>query len=145
MAKKLKIKLPKRIGGVKVPKQVRKGPIAGFLNSGAGQMLLGEALLFAAGAFAAKRTDSDSVIGNFLHNPIDETRTAGGRAASTARRAASRNSARLHYAFAEAARAFQAAMSEDRSDDLDVVSARPEEGKKKSSRENRPDASSTPH
>lgn len=59
MARKLKIKLPKRIAGIKIPKKVRKGPIAQVLNSKAGQVVLAEALLAAAGVVGAKTAAED--------------------------------------------------------------------------------------
>ena len=68
MARKLKI--PRRIAGVKIPKSVRKG-----LNSSAGQIVLVEALL-ACGAFlAARRLNADSSAGALLRHPIDTMRT----------------------------------------------------------------------
>ncbi|HVF16542.1 MAG TPA: hypothetical protein VNA21_06505, partial [Steroidobacteraceae bacterium] len=58
MAKR-KLKLPKKIAGVKIPKAVRKGPVGQFLNSSAGQLLVAEALIAAGGAFfAAEMMDS---------------------------------------------------------------------------------------
>ena len=38
MAKKLKV--PKRVAGVKIPKAVRKGPVGTFLNSTSGRYWL---------------------------------------------------------------------------------------------------------
>ena len=48
MVKKLKV--PKRIAGMKVPKAARKGPLGVFLSSTAGRVLVAEAILIAAGA-----------------------------------------------------------------------------------------------
>ena len=62
--KTLSVKIPKRIAGVKIPKTVRKGPVADFLNSSGGQVLIAEALLLAARSFAGKRVDPDSRWGN---------------------------------------------------------------------------------
>jgi hypothetical protein len=107
MAKKLKIKLPKRVAGVKIPKSVRKGPVGQFLNSGAGQILIAEALVAAAGTLAASRSDADSRDGDAVrHHPIDTTRRAGKRAAN----AGADQVARVSYALREAARAFRDAM-----------------------------------
>ncbi len=106
MAKKLKIKLPKRVAGVKIPKSVRKGPVGQFVNSTAGQIVIAEALVAAAGALAVSRTDPDSRFGNLVHHPIDTTRRAGRHAA----RAGTDQAARLSYALREGARAFRAAM-----------------------------------
>ena len=55
MAKK-KLKLPKRIAGVKIPKTVRKGPVADFLNSPGGQELIAEMLTLAGAAFPERGT-----------------------------------------------------------------------------------------
>jgi hypothetical protein len=106
MAKKLKIKLPKRVAGVKIPKSVRKGPIGQFLNSGAGQIVIAEALVAAAGALAVSKTDSESRVGNLVHHPVDTTRRVGRGAA----RASADQAERLSYALREGARAFRAAM-----------------------------------
>lgn len=94
MAKKLK--LPKRIAGVKIPKPVRKGPVGRFFGSPAGQLLLAEALVFAGGVFAARRSDL----------PM---RTAGG---ASRRDALQEASARFSYAFGEAMKAFRSALHE---------------------------------
>lgn len=66
MAKKIKIKLPKRVAGVKIPKVIRKGAIGEFLNSGAGQVILAETLVAAAALFTASKTDGVQKIGNAL-------------------------------------------------------------------------------
>src|SRR5687768_13667400 len=107
MAKR--VKLPKRIAGVKVPKAVRKGPVVDFLSSSGGQVLLAEVLAVIAGAYAVKKTDPDSPVGEFIRNPVKgakkatrSMRTANGVAAS-----------RLSNAFSEAVQAFRRALSED--------------------------------
>ena len=66
MAKKIKIKLPKKIAGVKIPKVIRKGPIGEFMNSGAGQVILAEALVAAAALFTASKTDGVRRLGNAM-------------------------------------------------------------------------------
>jgi hypothetical protein len=106
MPKKLKIKLPKRVAGVKIPKSVRKGPVGQFLNSGAGQILIAEALVAAAGTLAVSRSDADSGTGDAVRHPIDTTRRVGSRTAS----AGADQAARMSYALREAARAFREAM-----------------------------------
>jgi hypothetical protein len=50
-----RIKLPKRLAGVKIPKSVRKGAVRDFLNSPAGQLRLVEGLN--AAAVAAEQSD----------------------------------------------------------------------------------------
>jgi len=93
-----KLKLPKRIGGVKIPKAARKGPVADFLNSSGGQVLLAEALVLAAGVFGINqlRSSSDSTGGSDARSTLEEA------------------SARLAYACSEALKAFRAALAENR-------------------------------
>ncbi len=66
MAKKIKIKLPKKVAGMKIPKVVRKGPVGEFLNSGAGQVILAEALVAAAALFTASKTDGVRRLGKAM-------------------------------------------------------------------------------
>jgi hypothetical protein len=115
MAKKLKLKVPKRIAGVKIPKSARKGPIADFLNSSAGQLLLAEALIVAGRAFAIRHTDPDSTAGEIARHPIQSLHTAGRSGVAQtaeARDAIARSSARFSFAFSEAVRAFRSALEE---------------------------------
>jgi hypothetical protein len=119
MAKKLKIKLPKRVAGVKIPKRVRKGPIAGFLNSGAGQLILAQTLVAAAGVFAASKTDPDSQTGDLVRHPVDRAKRAGRAIADVS----SDQTARLSYALKEASRAFRTAM--ERGPEAAASSAQP--------------------
>jgi hypothetical protein len=65
-----RIKVPKRIAGVKIPKAVRKGPIGHFLNSSAGQRLIAEALLVAGGVTAARGADADSPFGGAIRHSL---------------------------------------------------------------------------
>lgn len=73
MAKEIKI--PKRIAGVKIPKSVRKGPIADFMNSSGGQVLLAEVVLALGAAYAARRFDANTPTGELLRHPVDGLRT----------------------------------------------------------------------
>jgi hypothetical protein len=154
MAKKLK--LPKRIAGVKIPKSIRKGPVGQFLSSSGGQVLLAEALLLAGGALAGRRMNGESGVGEALRHPVDSLKKAG-RAAATrgnnAREAVDHTSAKFSRAFSEAVRAFRAVMEEP---DSAGVAAMPEagpvlqteptaDGGKKKSGGSRPETSSTPH
>jgi hypothetical protein len=75
MAKKFNVKIPKRIAGVKIPKGIRKGPIADFLNSSGGQVVMGEALLAFAAYYAARRWEPNTAAGELLRHPIDSMRT----------------------------------------------------------------------
>jgi hypothetical protein len=143
MAKKLKIKLPKRVAGVKIPKAVRKGPIRDFLNSSGGQVILAQALVAVAGVFAASRTDPDSRTGDTLRHPVENARAA----ARAAKREGREQAARLSFALKEASRAFRAAMEQGPSPGQaewtkDALGAELEEpgAKKKSSR-----STATPH
>jgi hypothetical protein len=63
--KKKKLKLPKRIAGVKIPKAARKGPVADFINSSGGQVLLAEALVLAAGGVRDQQAQGVLGVGGF--------------------------------------------------------------------------------
>jgi len=101
MSKRKKVKLPKRIAGVKLPKATRKGPIVDFLNSSGGQVLLAEALVLAAGVFGARRVAAQAGA------PWDP-----GTRENIARDNIAGASARLAHASREALKAFRAALSE---------------------------------
>jgi hypothetical protein len=98
-SKKLKIKVPKRVAGVKIPKTVRKGPVLDFVNSTAGRVLIAQALTAAVGVFAVKHSDS----------PTAERIKSGARSAEEKLK---ENTARLGYAFGEAVRAFREALGD---------------------------------
>jgi hypothetical protein len=70
-----RVKLPKRVAGVKIPKAIRKGPIATFLNSSGGQVLVAEALIAFGAAYAARRVNPDAPIRDVLRHPINSVRT----------------------------------------------------------------------
>jgi hypothetical protein len=96
---KTKIKVPKRVAGVKIPKAVRKGPVLQFVNSSAGRLLVAEALTAAVGLFAYQRSQGEN----------------GKGIADTARNAEEmlkQNTARLTFAFGEAVRAFREALTQ---------------------------------
>jgi hypothetical protein len=84
---KSRIKVPKRVAGVKIPKAIRKGPVMDFVNSKAGKMLVAEALTAVIGVLAYKH------------------------ASPKARDSLASNSARLSYAFGEAITAFRTALT----------------------------------
>jgi hypothetical protein len=69
-----KVKLPKRVLGVKIPKGIRKGPLVQFLSSSGGQIVVVEALLAASALYAARRFDSSTAVGETLRHPIDGLR-----------------------------------------------------------------------
>ena len=95
---KPKIKVPKRVAGVKIPKTVRKGPVMEFVNSTAGRLLIAEGLAAALAVFAYKNADSET-----------GRRIKAG--AQDAEAVLKRNTARLTFAFGEAVRAFRESLS----------------------------------
>jgi hypothetical protein len=99
MAKPTKIKVPKRVAGVKIPKTVRKGPVMQFVNSSAGRMLIAEALTAAVAVFAYQNSDSST--GRKIKGGMRDSEQT-----------LKRNTARLTAAFGEAVSAFRAALSE---------------------------------
>ena|SRR5690349_21460588 len=111
---KSRIKLPKRIAGVKVPKSVRKGPIMDFVNSSGGQLLLAEAVMAAVGLFAARQANGGAA-GEVLSHPVDSLQRAGqkvARGAGDAQDQLARSTARLRFALEEGVRAFREALVE---------------------------------
>jgi len=110
MAKKSKSRLPKKIAGMKIPKSVRKGPVAQFLYSTGGQVAIAEALVIAAGVFAG-RQNPDSAAGQLLRNP-GESLKAAGRSTVRAKDSVTRGSKKLSYAFAAAMQTFRSALQD---------------------------------
>jgi|SRR5688572_7473684 hypothetical protein len=115
---KSKIKVPKRVAGMKIPKTVRKGPVMDFVNSSAGRLLIAEGLAAALAVLAYKNVDSET----------GQRIKAGTKDAEAALR---RNTARLSYAFSEAVRVFRESLARP---DLaangnpgEVIDAEPEE------------------
>jgi hypothetical protein len=102
MARKLKV--PKRIAGVKIPKRIRKGPLGDFLKSSGGQIVLAEALLAVGAFYAARRFDASTPTGEALRHPLDSLRASRDRSRGTAER--------LTRAFGAGVQAFRAALSE---------------------------------
>jgi hypothetical protein len=98
-----RIKVPKRVAGVKIPKAVRKGPVMEFVNSKTGRILIAQALTAAIGVLAYKQTSDDTRerVGNKVRNGADE-----------AKEALKRNTARLSFAFGEAVTAFRASLGQ---------------------------------
>jgi hypothetical protein len=114
MARTGKLKIPKRIAGVKIPKSVRKGALGSFLNSSAGQLLLAEALVLLGGVLGVKGTDSRSAVGRTLRHPVEALTDIGeGGSALTAAAGASvaDESERIAAAFREGIEAFRVALS----------------------------------
>jgi hypothetical protein len=92
--KKSKNSLPKRIGGVRIPKRVRKGPLAALLASRHGQEILVGSLVALTGAAAGKKVADE-------HSPKKT-----GRKALSGLAGAGAAGATLSFAFGEAARSF---------------------------------------
>jgi hypothetical protein len=117
MAKR--IKLPKRIAGVKIPKTIRKGPVIGFLNTPAGQVVLAQALLVMGGVFAADKVrDNDA-----LAHPLDTLKDAKRDLMS-----GDLSATKLTHAFAAAAHAFRDALQADDDDEMPHAANEPIEG-----------------
>jgi hypothetical protein len=110
MAKKLKV--PKRIAGVKIPKVIRKGPVGDFLNSSGGQLLVAEAVLLAGGALMANRTDSGSTAGHALRHPWRQIKSAAQAIEGRNFGELGEGGDRIRFALGEAIRAFRNALGE---------------------------------
>src|SRR5688572_21037790 len=104
MAKKLK--LPKRIAGIKIPKLIRKGPVGEFMSSPAGQLVIAEALVAAAGVFTVKKADENLDGADVVKHPGDSAH----RVVQSLTASGSDQTERLTFALKEAARAFKTAM-----------------------------------
>ena len=83
-----KAKIPKHIGGIRIPKSIRKGPVGEFLDSPAGQALIAQAVLAAGDALATRYPDPSPEAMKVSHD-------------------------RLSYAFGEAVAAFKQAIGGD--------------------------------
>lgn len=96
---KSKIKVPKRVAGVKIPKVVRKGPVLDFVNSSAGRLLLAEALTAAVALFANEGLKGGKGK-QFREAALDVEDSL------------KQNTTRLAYAFGEGVRAFREALTQ---------------------------------
>lgn len=106
MAKKKdgRVKLPKHLAGVKIPKTVRNGPVGEFLRSKAGQALIAEAVMAGVALVTAKEAKPGSASRKGktgLKSAIDGDSGLGAIAAAPAT---------LAFAFSEAGRAFADAL-----------------------------------
>jgi len=112
MSKRLKV--PKKIAGIKIPKSVRKGPVGLYLCSSTAQQSIAEALLFAGETLSDQASSSpaqespntgslDGVPsgGVFVDDDFGLDREQGGHAEQ-----------RLAHAFTEALRTFRAVLAE---------------------------------
>lgn len=64
-------KIPKRIAGIKIPKQIRKGALASLLRTPAGQILMAELLIVVGGAIATA-ANPDTRSGRALRLAMNE-------------------------------------------------------------------------
>ncbi len=90
------IKIPKSVAGIKVPRALRsKGPVAKFLGSSAGKMLIAEAVVVGLAALAMRRTKSGERTGAVVARRAAEIgKDLGKRAGAAASRV--RSSALTH-------------------------------------------------
>lgn len=95
--------LPKRIGGVKVPKSVRKGRFGELLASHTGQTLLAEAVKAEGSEGRSSVIMADPGLRSFAEHVAERLHQEGDREAA---------SAALAFAFGEAARTFINALDE---------------------------------
>jgi hypothetical protein len=124
---KSRIKVPKKVVGVKIPKAVRKGPVMDFVNSTAGRVLIAHALTAAIGALAYKRADPET---------RDRVRGKVRKGADDARETMSRNAVRLSHAFGEAVTAFRAALGQPTSEYSEADSITDSDDGKKNRKQN---------
>ena len=111
MVKKLKV--PKRIAGMKVPKAARKGPLGVFLSSTAGRVLVAEAILIAAGAMGVRSSNPRSGTGQAIRHPLQLLKRASRAATHQGARtkgAVADGSERLGAALREGVAAFKASL-----------------------------------
>ena len=148
MAKKAK--LPKRILGVKVPKQIRKGPLGQFLASSGGQVVVVEALLAAAAFYGARRIDPDTSVGKTLRHPLDGLRAGRdwSRGASDRFGRALRAGAQSFRATLQESEAIDAAQTHEEASDTSletVAASRPKKSASSRRDARREEESSGPH
>jgi len=125
---KSRIKVPKKVVGVKIPKAVRKGPIMDFVNSTTGRVLIAQALTAAIGALAYKHADPET---------RERLRGKVRKGADDARHLMSRSTARLSFAFGEAVNAFRTALDQPESNELAESETPPAgEDRKKNKKQN---------
>jgi hypothetical protein len=86
---------------------VRKGPVAKFLNSSAGQLVLAEALVLVGGALAAEARGSGSGPAELGREPLSGASKGGGERAGIVT-----ESSLLPSAFNDAVRAFRTSLEQ---------------------------------
>jgi hypothetical protein len=100
---KSRIKVPKRLAGVKIPKAVRKGPVMDFVNSKSGRILIAQALTAAIGVLAYTQVSPET-------RERVRGKIKGGADESTD--LLKRNAARLSFALGEAVTAFRTSLQQ---------------------------------
>jgi hypothetical protein len=105
-SKKTRSLLPKRIGGVKVPKALRKGRAAAFITSPVGVALMSQALAAAGALTAVKKADPDSTVGHLRDDPKGAAHDLMGQAKAGGQH----STEALRGAFSAAAEAFAEAL-----------------------------------
>ena len=120
MAKQSKV--PKRIVGIKVPKQVRKGAVGEFLGSRAGQVIVA-AVLVELGVVLANVLDPSTKTGRGLRHALAEGADAvfPAGAGKGAKKLAQQRMDLLSNAFERAIDAFRATMDGAEKEDLRAV------------------------
>lgn len=122
--------LPKRVAGVKVPKALRKSRFGALLASPVGIKLLTDAVEAGVGMALVKGAKKGSPVRSFVEHPVTSTRLAGYTAADLAAGFTRKvkgeagdlkhdtvdATGALGHAFAEAARAFAAALHQPEPD-----------------------------
>lgn len=120
MAKKLPM-VPKRIAGIKIPRQLRKGPLGSILGTPAGQILLAELLVVIGGAIATAANPGTKT-GRALRQAMNEglQELKGGHTGKRRKRDMARH---LGDGLVRGLDAFRHSMREDA--DLDLKEAEP--------------------
>jgi len=104
--KKSKSFLPKKIGGVKVPRSVRKGRFGELLASKTGQALIAEAMLGAGAVAAGLKAKDSPKVRHAVHDAKEKLAHAGDGAGRDLHLAGGG----LAYALGEAAKSFAEAL-----------------------------------
>lgn len=131
--------LPKRVAGIRVPKTLRKSRLGAVLASPVGIKLLTDAVEAGVGMALVKGAKKGSPVRSFAEHPVTSTRLAGYAAADLAtdvkrrlqgeaadlKHGTADASGALGHAFAEAARAFAAALQHPMPESAPATGASP--------------------
>lgn len=127
--------LPKRMAGIKIPKQIRRGAVGDFLASDAGQKMLAEGLLMVGAAVLGRETASGSAARRGAKAVAQGAEQAAGAATDATAATLQGGPARMGQAFNAAMRAFREALQPEAepdfaSEDQAVLGAEPASAKK---------------